>query len=115
LPIKNARKKGTAYELQIIKLFKALGWTNCVSSRSESKRLDDSGVDVCYTTPFQLQCKAVENMGSAHNVLANMPKKAGYYNLVFHKKNRLGTVVSMTQDDFVELLQMLISNNIIKP
>ena len=37
------------------------------------------------------------------------------YNLVFHKKNRKGTIVAMTIEDFKELLEMLIQNKIIKP
>jgi hypothetical protein len=113
MPI-NSRNKGKTYELQIIKLLKDMGF-NCVSSRSESKRKDDQGIDICYTDPFQIQAKAVENLGPYHNVLAKMPREAGKYNLVFHKRNRQGTVVAMTQEDFVEILQMLIKENIIKP
>jgi hypothetical protein len=115
MSIKNARAKGKGYELQIIKLFKSLGWEGCVSSRSESRLTDAMGVDICYLTPFHVQCKAVENLGSAHNVLARMPKKEGFFNLVFHKKNRAGTFVSMTEEDFVILLKMLIESNQIKP
>jgi hypothetical protein len=109
----NARKKGHGYELQIRDWFKELGWTECVSSRSESKRKDDQGIDLCYTDPFHVQAKAVEKLGSLHDILAKMPKNN--YNLVFHKRNRKGTIVAMTIEDFKEILDMLISNKIIKP
>lgn len=110
---RSARIKGHKFELDMVCWFKDLGWEECVTSRSESKRLDDKGVDLCYTKPFNVQLKAVENMGSAHNVLAGMPKDSNY-NLVFHKKNRKGVVVSMTLEDFKELIEMLTANKIIK-
>lgn len=111
---KSARTKGHSYELQIRDFFKDLGWKDCVSSRSESKNLDDKGIDLCYTAPFSVQCKAVENLGSIHKVLASMPQDSNY-NVVFHKRNRQGTIVAMTMEDFQEILGILISNQIIKP
>lgn len=112
--IKSPRAKGHNYELQVVKLFKELGW-DCVTSRSESKRTDDAGVDLCYTAPFQVQAKCWESAPSYHKVLASMPQKKGTYNLLFHKRNRQGSVVVMSQEDFVELLEMLIYNGVIKP
>lgn len=112
MPKINARKKGHAYELDIIQWCKELGWEEAVSSRSESKRTDDKGVDICYTKPLNIQCKAVENLGPVHKVLASMPKDDNY-NIVMHKRNRMGTVVSMTLADFTELITMLKQNRII--
>lgn len=112
MPTINARKKGHAYELDIIQWCKEIGWEEAVSSRSESKRTDDKGVDICYTNPFNIQCKAVENLGSVHKVLAAMPKDENY-NVVMHKRNRQGTIVSMTLADFTELVTMLKQNRII--
>lgn len=110
----NAKHKGNRFELDIRDWFKELGWTRAVSSRSESKSKDDKGIDLCYTEPFEVQCKHVEKLGSIHDILAKMPKGT-HYNLVFHKRNRKGTIVAMTIEDFRELLQMLITNQIIKP
>lgn len=109
----NARKKGHTYELVIRDWFRDLGWSRAVSSRSESKNKDDQGIDLCFTDPFNVQAKAVEKLGSIHDVLAKMPKDN--YNLVFHKRNRKGTIVAMTIEDFKEILQKLIQNQIIKP
>lgn len=110
----NPRVKGHAYEIQIRNWFRELGWTRSVSSRSESKNKDDQGIDLCFTDPFSVQAKAVEKLGSIHDVLARMPQDENY-NIVFHKKNRKGTIVAMTIEDFKELLEMLINNKIIKP
>lgn len=109
----NARKKGAAFELAIRDRFRELGYENAVSSRSESKNMDDKGVDLCYTGPFNVQCKAIENMGSAHSVLAAMPDDENW-NVVFHKKNRQGVVVSMSMDDFLDIVLKLKLNGIIK-
>jgi hypothetical protein len=109
----NARQKGKQFELDIIKWFNSRGY-NSVSSRSESKRTDDAGVDLCYTKPFNVQCKAVEKLGSIHDIIKGMPNDTNY-NLVFHKKNRKGVMVTMSMEDFGEILDMLITNQIIKP
>lgn len=109
-----SRTKGHAYERSVAKFFKELGW-DCVTSRSESKRTDDMGIDLCYTDPFCVQAKAVERLGSHHAILKGMPDRKGKYNLVFHKKNHSGTVVSMELETFRELLEMLIANKILTP
>jgi hypothetical protein len=110
----NSKSKGNNYELQIRDWFRKLGWVNAVSSRAESKSTDDKGVDLCYTGPLNAQCKAAEKLGSLHDILDRMPKDENF-NLVFHKRNRKGTIVAMTLEDFEEILEMLITNQIIKP
>jgi hypothetical protein len=110
---KSARVKGHAFELHVRDLFKDLGWPNAVSSRSESKNKDDQGIDLCYTDPFNVQCKAVEKLGSIHEILSSMPSDTNY-NIVMHKRNRKGVVVSMSLADFKEIVEMLVTNKIIK-
>lgn len=59
-----ARKKGNSYELKIIKELNSLYNTDTlVSSRSESKRTDDAGIDVVdreNILPFYVQCKSTQ-------------------------------------------------------
>lgn len=112
---KSARIKGHVYERDVVDFFKDLGWENCCTSRSESKRADDEGRDIMYVDPFYVQAKAVENLGSLHKVLSAMPQRKTHYNLVFHKRSRQGSVVAMTIETFKELLEMLVVNSIIKP
>jgi hypothetical protein len=102
---KSARAKGHGYELQVRDFFRELGYTECVSSRSESKNLDDKGVDLCFTGPYYVQCKAVEALGSMHKVLAEMPKE-DKLNLVFHKRSRQGTIVAMDLKTFQALAKV---------
>ena len=99
------RDKGIRYELEIVKKFQELGFDGACSSRSESKRTDDKGVDLCYTDPFQIQCKFWASAPSYHKVLKNMPQLSGTYNLLFHKRSREGSVVVMSESDFLEISQ----------
>ncbi len=108
-----ARKKGNNYELYVVNLFKEIGFTNCSTSRFSSKELDNLKVDI-YGLPFNVQCKAVEKLSPGyHEILTSMPNKEGVFNFVFHKRSRKGTVVSMTENDFVEIIKLMLKHGII--
>ena len=110
---KSARNKGNAYERQIAKELREYNlFPNCVTSRSESRNTDAKKIDLMFTSPFNIQCKAVERGRLVHDVLAEMPQGTNY-NVVFDKRNRRGETVSMSKDDFYEILGMLIRNQII--
>lgn len=102
---RSARIKGHTFERDMAQWFRDLGWDKCVTSRSESKSKDDQGIDLCYTDPYNVQLKAVEKLGSLHDVLAKMPSDSNF-NVVFHKRNRKGTIVAMTLADFQRLLTL---------
>ena len=110
---KSARSKGNSYERKIVReLREYLLFPDAVTSRSESKRTDDKGIDIMYTDPFNFQLKAVERLGNIHKILNGMPNDNNY-NVVIHKRNNQGEVVSMSKDDFYEILGMLIRNQIL--
>ena len=109
----NSKQKGSAYERKLATEFRAFGFENCKTSRFESKMLDDLGVDLTHTGFFNVQAKAVERLGSYHDILASMPQDDNNYNTIFHKRNRKGEVVVMTKEDFYDIMQMLISTGII--
>ena len=52
---KNSRRRGNAYEVKIAKELQELGFLGVVTSRSESKRMDDSKVDLI-DTENKLKC-----------------------------------------------------------
>lgn len=95
----HAKNKGNSYERAVAQIFRNRGWANCATSRLESKAMDALGVDLVSTEPFFVQCKAVEKSISTHDILDNMPKK-DIIRVLFHKRNRKGTVVSLTEEDF---------------
>jgi signal recognition particle GTPase len=111
---KSARVKGHSFERDMVKFFRDLGFEKCNTSRFESKMKDDQGIDLTNTDPLSVQCKAVEKLGSMHDILDSMPKDTNW-NIVLHKKNRKGTIVAMDIEDFREIIQSLITNQIIKP
>ena len=93
----DSRKKGHAYEHKIAELIRGWGF-DCVTSRSESKNLDDKGVDFVTDFPFNIQAKATERTPPYHELLKAMPHDKPP--LVFHKRNNKGTVVVMELDTF---------------
>lgn len=110
---KSARVKGHVFEREIAELFRSLGFDECETSRFASKKMDDLKVDLVGTDPFYVQCKAVEALGSIHNVLAEMPKHKGKKNVVFHKRSRKGTIVAMDVDTFVWIINCLKSGEVL--
>jgi hypothetical protein len=108
----NARNKGKRYELQIAKIWmEAFGGTVERTSYA-SKKLDDMGVDLTNTEPFNVQCKAHERSIDLHTILQNMPTDNNY-NIVIHKRNHQASIVAMSMDDFMELVEMLRRNGIL--
>lgn len=97
----NARDKGHAYERLICEMIRNFGW-EAVTSRSESRRLDDLGVDIVTNLPFNFQLKAVERLSPGyHEILKGMPKDKT--RAIIHKRNNKGSVVVMDLQDFIEL------------
>lgn len=98
----NARAKGHTFERKFCEYLRIHGY-EAVTSRSESRRLDDAGVDIVDNTKFYFQLKAVERMSkSYHKILKNMPLEK--IPVVIHKKNNEGTIVAMKLEDFANLL-----------
>ena len=105
---KSARQKGHSYELDVLKKHKELGFNEVFTSRHESKRMDDAGVDLV-GLPYHVQCKAVERLApSLHEILDSMPKDK--IRAVWHKRNRKGTIVAMREEDWIKVLEFLVKN-----
>lgn len=109
----NARKKGHAFELEVVKWMKEAGYEEAMTTRLGSKMLDDQKQDIMNTGNLIIQCKAVESL-NVHKAYNEMPDKKGMFNILFHKKNRQGTLVTMSKDDWLEWLGMLLQNDILK-
>lgn len=101
----SAKNKGNSYELKIVKEFKELGWEEAKTSRLVSKLHDNLGIDIMFTDPFSIQCKAIESAIQHINILENMPKDEKI-NCVFHKRDRKEVVI-LFKKDFYKLLTLL--------
>ncbi len=100
----SARRKGIAYELEIMHKFREVGYENATTSRNESRINDALKVDLCNTGIWNVQCKAQEKlMTSLHEELKQMPKD-DKINVVFHKKSNKGSIVAMSEADFFKLV-----------
>ena len=109
---KSARSKGNAYELAIKNEHESLGFVDVFTSRNESKRMDDKGVDLV-GLPYHIQCKAVEKLSpSMHKILSDMPDDR--IRAVFHKRNRLGSVVCIQKEDWYKILKHLTETKFFK-
>lgn len=97
------RTAGHGFEREVVQDFRNAGFSECVSSRSESKRLDDAKVDLAFTDPFQVQCKFTKLAPNFHTLLKEMPNN-GKINVVFHKRAHKGVTVTMSREDFFRMV-----------
>ncbi len=97
----NAKAKGNAFEVLIAQELRDLGY-KAVTSRFESKSLDDQGVDLVDDTDFYFQLKRVEALRPCDDILVSMPKDKT--RTVIHKRSQKPAVVSMLWTDFKALM-----------
>ena len=100
----NSRSKGRTYEQWIVNFIKAIGYTGERNSYVNKKADDVDKIDIASDFPFSIQAKAVERLSpSPHDILASMggnkPK------CLWWKRNNKGTVVCMTLDTFIDLIE----------
>ncbi len=107
------RNKGHNYERQLVKDFKKLGYTDCVTSRYGSKMLDDKGIDLMNTGDFAVQAKCYKRNPQYKKVLEEMDTKPTDIPIVFHKAPGGKEYCILFKDDMMELIEMLIQNQII--
>ena len=99
----NSRDKGKRFELKMAKVWMRLFGGNVERTSYASKKLDDMGVALTDTDPFNIQCKAVESSINYHQILERMPHSTNI-NLVVHKRNQQPPVAALYLEDFLELL-----------
>lgn len=122
------RTKGHNAERYYASYFRRLGhiFDKCKTSRAASRLHDDSGIDLCFTEPFNIQVKAGKQRGLVvskelskikEEVQKNFPShypELTNINLLIHRKdpgrgrkrNEFDEIVSMTFKDFIKLLKM---------
>ena len=96
---KKSRSKGNNYELRIIKELTELGFNGLVTSRSESRRLDDSKIDIVDTENVMdcyIQCKATANVPNISKINKEVGMKDKPLAIFWNKQNN-----STVQEEFV--------------
>lgn len=100
------RTAGHNYERQVAKELKALGYEKVVTSRSESRNMDNSGVDLFDPTgvfPFYIQNKIYKGYPKLDDLINGKIVKKDKPMLVFHKKVEKKGDRFYTQDEFVSM------------
>lgn len=122
------RTKGHDAERHYASVFREMNkaFEKCKTSRAASRLHDDSGIDLCFTDPFNIQIKAGKQAGlNVSKELAKIKEEVNksfpsHYpelsniNILIHKKdvargrrrNEFDEIVSMTMEDFTKLLKL---------
>lgn len=113
------RSAGHNYERKIAKELKELGFEGIVTSRAESRNMDNSGVDIFDPTnsfKFFIQNKVYKSYPKLYELIFDKKVNKDKPMLVFHKKvekkgDRFytqGEFVSMSKETFYNILKQLI-------
>lgn len=111
---KSERTKGHNFERERRDWWRQMGYDQCHTSRYASRMHDDAKVDLVNTGIFNEQCKYWQKQPNFFKTLSEMPDDSNI-NIVVHRKARQEATVTMTLNDFEEIMKMLISNKILKP
>lgn len=114
---KRSKQKGSKLELDVIHKLNELGY-NTVSSRSNSKLLDNSKVDVCDLDGnlcTYIQCKATQSTPSYFKISEECPLKDKWFTVIWKKQDKdggqsPGTVAMIPLDMFYDYLSLKLKN-----
>lgn len=111
---KRSRQKGNAFELEIIKNLKEIGFINCVSARSESKLIDNDKIDVVdldKKLPINIQSKYTLNTPNYFTIASQCSDKSKPFVIIWKKTGEKGhhspgTLALIPDKFFYELLKV---------
>jgi hypothetical protein len=115
----NNRNRGNQYERDIVVELKSKGYSDVVTSRAESRNMDNKGVDVFgHSLPVHIQAKNYTKYPDIHKLLSSELLPSDKETVIFHKKTKKAQTKFMTQGEYVymtkECFYSLIENNINK-
>lgn len=112
---KNARSRGNAYERRIAQELRELGFPGVVTSRSESKRMDNAKVDLIDTEnklKCLLQLKLTQATPNYFKIREECPIKDAPFCIIWNKTKPTestfrseGEVAILDKDFFYKLIQ----------
>ena len=105
---KKSKQKGSNWEYELRDKFKELGFEDCVTSRGESKRIDNSKIDIISDSlPFYCQAKNLQNNPSYWNIESECPLKDKPFVVCWKKSDEQGKALAMVPIEFFyELLKI---------
>jgi len=100
----NNRNRGNGYERDIVNELKEIGFTDSVTSRAESRNMDNKGVDIFGDSlPFHIQCKNYVKYPDIHGLLTSELLPTDKPLVVIHKKTKKASTRFMTQGEYAYL------------
>jgi len=103
------RSAGIAYETQIAREFREMGY-EAVTSRYASRQLDDAGVDLVTDFPLAPQMKVSVNQPNCHTLLTETEAEIVFFKKVEKSKKNFiaqGEYVFLRKDDLYKLLKLI--------
>lgn len=91
---KRNKTKGNSFELEIIHKLREIGYTQCVSSRSQDKRSDANKIDIVDPSgelPINVQCKYTQNTPSYFDISEACSDKSKPFCLAWKKATKDGS------------------------
>lgn len=92
---KRNKTKGNTFELEVINKLKAIGYSNCVSSRSQSKLTDDNKIDIIdldNKLPINIQTKYTINFPNYFSIRDKCTDKTKPFGIVWKKTATSGSI-----------------------
>lgn len=93
---RKSKSKGSSLEYDIVKKLKEIGYKSCTTSRGESKKLDNSKVDIADPSnelPIYIQAKHLTNTPNYFGIREECPLKDKPF-VVIWKKSSTGNTTS---------------------
>lgn len=81
------RTAGIRFEQEVVNMLKDLGF-DVVTSRYESKRADDAGIDVVGDFPLKIQCKSQVNTPNVHKLITETEAEVVFWRKQKKKNNK---------------------------
>lgn len=111
---KKNKSKGNNWELEIINKLKEIGYGGCVSSRSQSKNIDNAKVDIIDVNnelPVYIQAKYLQNSPNYFTIRDECPLKDKPFVICWKKTGAdgspsPGSIAMVDIDFFYELLKI---------
>ena len=111
---KRNKSKGSGLELEIVNKLKEIGYEGCVSSRSQSKNMDNMKIDVIDMNnelPIYIHSKYTQNTPSYFTIRDECPLKDKPFTLIWKKSGTEGhqspgSIAMVDLDFFYKLLSI---------
>ena len=98
---RKSKNKGNLWEYDLIKMFKEIGYEDCVTSRGENKKLDAAKIDILSESlPFYCQAKNLANTPPYFKISDECPLKDKPFVICWKKSDEHDKAIAMIPIDF---------------